>query len=406
MPVIGKHEILALLVLAILIGLTLINKPFCAVCFFEKKPEHFLRMPKGSITQGIITSEPKVGYNSQRIIVSLPDGEHILVVGNRYQRFSYGDSLSVQGDIGRPENIGTFDYAAYLLRQDVSGVSYYPRITLLDHHRGSFFWASLYALKDVLRRPILQYIPEPHASLILSMTLGDDWRISPAFRQALVNSGTIHIISISGLHMTIITAAMFILFILAGLNRKWATGATLISMSLYIVMVGSSSAAIRSGIMSSLVLVGYVTGRLHKLLYALLLAAIVMLLWDATLLFDVGFQLSFGAMAGLAVFYPRFREWFYKGVQKLFNLPDSQGLSLLDAIPASLAASVAIFPVLAYHFGRFSPVGPLANLFILPAIPPLMILGFFTELTGHFAWPLWLLAEYHVRIISLFGSLL
>ena len=132
--------------------------------------------------------------------------------------------------------------------------------------------------------------------------------------------------------------------------------------------------------------------------YALLCAGILMVLWDNKTLYDIGFQLSFGAMAGLALFYPVFRRLFYR-------ITRFSPATLFDVLPASLAANVAIFPILAYHFGQFSFLSPLANFFVLPAIPLIMLGGFFTEATGLLVSPLWLFCEYTIRMISLFGGL-
>lgn len=401
--IIGKYEFIALLIFGFLIFLELINKPLCAVCFFDKTSKEFIEFPKGSTIEALIVSEPEVGYKSQRFQVEW-ESKKMLVVANRYQRLRYGDVVAIKGVIGKPENFGTFGlpgivhYQAYLLRQNIVGVAYYPTITVFASGKGNYFFERIYALKEVLRRPILENLPEPHASFIISMTLGDDWRIPPDFLEALRQSGTIHIISISGFHMAVVAALVFILFIALGLKRTWATLATFFILVIYIAMVGFSSAAIRAGLMGMLLLVGFLLGRLQKLLYAILVSAIAMTLWDNELLYDVGFQLSFGAMAGLAVFYSRFKEWFLR-------LPVASLIPFKEIIPASFAANVAIFPILAYHFGQVSFISPVSNFFILPIVPFLMILGFVAELSGWFISPLWLILEYSIRIITFFGSL-
>lgn len=394
---IGKYEFLALLALGFLILLILINKPLCAVCFFVSQPAEFIHLPKGSSLEGIVIKEPEVRYTNQHIEMTFQN-KRILIVANRYQQVVYGDRIRVVGEIGPPRNNGSFDYAGYLLRQHIQGITYYPRISIVRHNEGSSLMARIYLFKDFLRAPILKGLPEPHASFILSMTLGDDWRISPQFRDALVRSGTIHIVSISGFHMTVITIAVFLLFIMVGFSRTWATVATIIAISGYIFFVGLPSAAIRSGIMATLVLLAYLIGRIHRLFYGLLLAAILMLLWDSSLLFDIGFQLSFGAMLGLAIFYQPFRAWFHM-------LPRVSNYAILDIVPASFAANVAIFPFLAYHFGSISFISPLANVLVLPVIPVIMVLGFIVEIIGIGISPLWFLLEYATRIISLLGSI-
>lgn len=394
----GRYELLLIFLISVLMFLDSFNMPLCAVCFFGEKPS-FISEKEEMSFEGVIATEPQIRYKNQHAIMR-QGYRNILIIINRYQKLSYGDKVVVRGEISIPKNIGSFDYQGYLARRGIRGLMFYPKVEKLESQRLEVR-KFIYLLKDRLRGPILTGLPEPHASYLLAMTVGDDWRIPPSFRQALINSGTIHIVSISGLHMSIIAIVLFILFILLGFTRMTATFATFIVLIFYIGMVGNPSAAIRSGIMSMIFLGGYLLGKVNRLFYALLLAAFFMLLWDIKYIYDIGFELSFGAMTGLAIFYPQFRKRFYK-IPYLNNKEHT----LFDIFVASIAVSVMIFPILAYHFGRISWISPIANVFILPFMPPTMILGFLAEITGFFIQPLWLLLEYQVRMISLFGSLL
>lgn len=378
-----------------LILLNVVGRPLCAVCFFGKQVDS---SPRQGTFKGIISSEPQVGEKNQKFSFTTTQGRTVFVFANRYQSFHYGDEMEITGKIEKPANIQEFDYQAYLEQRGIGGVMYYPSFRSLNKNSGSYFWQWIYGVKDWMRKPILQGLPEPHASLLLAVTLGDDWRISSSFRNALAVSGTIHIISISGLHVAIIIGAVMVSFILLGLNRYWATAATATTIIFYTLMTGYSASAVRSAIMGILLLVGYIYGRFSRLFYALLLTAFFMLAWDINFLYDVGFQLSFGAMAGLALLYPRFQKWFYG-----FSHVKERGV--LDAVIASLAVMAVISPILFYHFGRVSLISPLANIAILPFVPATMYLGFLAEISGFFIQPLWLLLEYQIKIIMFFGSL-
>ena len=198
--------------------------------------------------------------------------------------------------------------------------------------------------------------------------------------------------------MTIIIAISFIIFILIGFSRPIATIATFFFISFYILLVGFPASAIRSGIMGMLLLAAYLLGRLNRFFYSLLLAAFFMLLWDINYFFDVGFQLSFSAMAALALLYQPLRKKFYQ-------LPRLKEHFLFDIFIASLAITIIISPILFYHFGTISVVSPIANMAILPVMPLTMMLAFAAEVTGFFITPLWFALEYNVRVISFFGSI-
>lgn len=390
----GKYEIGLIALILFLILLEVIGRPFCAVCFFGGVTP--MESRKG-IFHGVIAREPEVGVKSQKFVITAKEG-NILVVANRYEKFSYGDEVEARSSKGNaPFNES---YEAYLLRNNIRGSLYFPEIKIVRSHQGSPFWGFLYRTKETLRKPIIEGLPEPHAAFLLAMTLGDQWRIPPAFKQALVNSGTVHIVSISGFHMTLITAGVFVLFLATGFKRPLATLATGIVIIFYVLFIGAPASAVRSAIMGLAALIAYLAGRVSRMFYALLLTAFSMLLWDIRFIHDIGFQLSFAAMAGLIIYYPLFRDFVYNNIvyAKKYKM-------IIGTFLASLAASLTTFPITAYHFGKVSFMAPLANIAILPFFPPILILGFFAEMSGWFIQPLWLFLEYQIRVITLFGSI-
>ncbi|MBI4779492.1 ComEC/Rec2 family competence protein, partial [Candidatus Falkowbacteria bacterium] len=135
-----------------------------------------------------------------------------------------------------------------------------------------------------------------------------------------------------------------------------------------IILVGLPASAMRAGLMGFLVLWALKLGRLNKIINSLVLSAAVMLLINPKILRDdVGFQLSFLAIAGLVYVYPLF-----EAIRQKIKLPKLKGVS--DAILVTLAAQVFTLPVLAYNFSQISLIAPLANLAVLWVLPLLTVL--------------------------------
>jgi competence protein ComEC len=121
------------------------------------------------------------------------------------------------------------------------------------------------------------------------------------------------------------------------------------------------------------------------------------------LLFDLSFQLSFAATAGLILIYPKFKE----------RWPSKSRFSfLIDGFLISLSAQVMTLPILLVNFGQFSWLSPLINTLVLPLIPILMVLGFIliilafviTPLAQLLAWFIYPLLFYFVKVVDFFGS--
>ncbi len=164
--------------------------------------------------------------------------------------------------------------------------------------------------------------------------------------------------------------------------------------------------------MAIITIPAYLIGRSMIGMHALCVTAALMMLFNPYLLWDVSFQLSFGATFGLMAYTTYFSTMAEKYIQ-CWKLPSPQMLLsfISDFFLTTLAAQIATFPVLLHHFAEFSIFSPLVNLIILPLQPAIMILGGIAMITGLVSLPLgrvlgitaWLVAAFNDQIILLFG---
>jgi competence protein ComEC len=173
---------------------------------------------------------------------------------------------------------------------------------------------------------------------------------------------------------------------------------------------------IRATIMGSLFLIAEYLGRQRSAIIALAFAAAVMVGIQPGLLWTISFQLSFLAMAGLILLYPYFQTWARKGVARLFKNREKAvptASIVTDTFVASLAATVAVAPLIAYNFGIISLVGLPATFFSLPALPFIIVTSGLVAFTGLFAllasqilgWLAWLFLSYLILIVHGFDAL-
>jgi competence protein ComEC len=213
-------------------------------------------------------------------------------------------------------------------------------------------------------------------------------------------TGTRHIAAVSGMNITIVSDLIFGFLLWLGLWRHQAFYFSTILIILYILMIGAPASAIRAGIMGLLLLTAQHFGRFSSASRSIVFAATLMLLQNPLILrYDIGFQLSFLATMGMIHLQEILSE-------KLKKIPDV--FQLRNNLSSTLAAQIFVFPILIYNFGQISLISPLTNIFILPLIPIITILGFIFSFIGIFwqglaqilSWPAWLGLTYILKIVD------
>jgi len=360
---------------------------------------------------GKIVDEPNIGENSQKLIVETGDGKektNILLSTGLDEDYKYGDEINFSGKLEKPENFITdqgkeFDYVNYLRKDGIFYIMSYPKIEIVSHGNGGKIKSVLFFVKEKFLEKMNSAITGPESLLMGGLILGERSSFNQAFRQSFVNTGTIHIVALSGYNVTIVAEWFMKLF--AFLPKNTGIGMGILAILLFIVMTGGSSTAIRAGLMATLALIARATGRNYDVARALILAALFMVFLNPLLLrYDVSFQLSFLATVAVIFLAPRIEKYFL-WVPKHFELR--------DIVSITVAAYVFVFPFILYQMGNFSLVALPANVLILPLIPFTMMIGFLTGLAGliwsglavPFGYISQLFLHYELGVINFFSNL-
>ncbi|MDD5590080.1 MAG: ComEC/Rec2 family competence protein [Candidatus Portnoybacteria bacterium] len=322
-----------------------------------------------------------------------------------YPEFNYGDRLRISGKLQTPQNLDEFDYQKYLAKSDIFSVLYYPEINILEKNKGNKIKQALFWLKARFDDSINQILPEPQASFLTGLLLGEKKQISPELTEAFKQTGTTHIVALSGYNISLVCSFFMTIFGLMLLGRNFRFWLSVLAIVLFTILVGASASVVRASIMGILILLARNQGRLHSIKNALVFAGAAMIFFNPKILrFDIGFQLSFLATAGLIWLAPVFEKWLAKA-PKLFLLK--------EIFIATMAAQIAVLPLLLVYFGRLSLVSPLANLFVLLLVPFSMFFGFLAGGLGLIwlfggkivGWLVWSLLTAKLWIINFFADL-
>jgi competence protein ComEC len=377
--------------------------------------------------QGMVAEEPDIRdrhclltFSASEITVNGEKEElsgTALIRVPRYPTYHYGDALKVTGELETPLQFEDFDYKSYLARQGIYSLIYYPGVEVLDRGQGFKPLQWIYSLRERLSASLARALPEPPGSLAQAILLGLRGNIPDSLYETFSRTGTAHLLAISGLHISIIIA-MFLSFgiLVFGRRRSIYIWLTLVLTWLYALLAGMHPPIIRAAIMGSLFLIAEYLGRQRSAIIALAFAAAVMVGVQPHLLWTVSFQLSFLAMAGLILLYPYFQAWGRKGIASLFGSKEriaAVGNIITDGFAATLAAIVAVGPLIAYNFGVVSLVALPATFFSLPALPFIIVLaalvafvGLLTSLVAQIlGWLAWLFLSYLILVVQGFDAL-
>jgi competence protein ComEC len=373
------------------------------------------------LVTGIVSEPPdyRDNYTNLRLDVTgvdtgdgdLPANGLLLARVSNNQTFRYGDILRLRGSLKTPPENEDFSYRDYLAAQHIHSYMSSAEVTVLPGRGGSRVYAALYDFKEKAFTNIYRMFPDPESSLMAGILLGVDTGLTQELQQAFKNTGTAHIIAISGFNISII-AGLFVTFFSRFLGPRRGMLVAVIGIIFYTILVGGDAAVVRAAIMGSLALFAKQVGRRQAALNTLLAVALFMCLWNPLYLWDVGFQLSFFATLGLILYADPFSQFANRIITKYFPTSTAEKFAVLfsEFVLLTLAAQVTTIPIMAYHFQRISLVSFLANPFILPAQPAVMILGGLAVLLSLVwfplgqiaAWVTWPFVVYTIRMVEIF----
>jgi competence protein ComEC len=275
-----------------------------------------------------------------------------------------GERIRVWGRIGPPKpatNPGQFDYARYLRRQGIHHVVTLQRYEILEGptapYRTRAWFRSLF---DRGMRPEV-------GAFMASITMGGREPIPDDLRTSLQQSGTAHLIAISGQNLVIVMMSLWVVLTLVGVRGRLLTLLLLVLLGLYTLLTGLEVSVVRSYLMMATFFGADLVWRKRDAVSALSLAALILCAVDPGQVVDVGFQLSFAAVLGLAFLAPLFHAFTGAGGPVWNWLRTGMGVSL--------AAWLATAPVILADFNLLTPGIVLNNLVIVPLMSAEFIVG-------------------------------
>jgi competence protein ComEC len=298
-----------------------------------------------------------------RIVIG---GTQVSGIGNLMVRWrgptqtSFGDHVKATGRLLLPRDLPTFDRRAYLAQRHVYVELHSTSFNIVTDGSGP---ATIPAwLRTQYTRALNDALPPPHAGVLMGVVLGIRHGIPPALQNALIATGLVHLLVLSGLKVAVF--ARIVQAALRPLLGTFAPWPALALIALYAMVGGATPAAVRAAAMGGLAIAASKLGRPTHVWTSISITGAAMLAWHPELAWDVGFQLSFAGTAAIILLTPPIER-------RLTFMPTL----LREPFAVTCAAQVGTVPMMATDFHLLSPIAPLTNALVIPILPVLITAG-------------------------------
>lgn len=306
--------------------------------------------------------------------------------------FETGTLLRIKGMLYKnklPNNPNQFDYGAYLSKKQIYAQLYADtdQISVSNTFKKDIWYYAAKLRTTIIHNLEKKEFHKKELSVAIALILGQKQDISPEIIQDYQYAGAIHLLSVSGLHVGFLL--LFINFILAPIpNTKRGAilklSLILSSLAAFALIAGLAPSVVRSVTMFSFVAIGYQLRRSVNVYHTLLVSILLILLFQPSFLFDVGFQLSY-----IALF---FIIWLQPLLTSVWQ-PKSKPLKYIwGIVTVSFAAQIGTMPLSIYYFHQFPGLFFITNLAVIPLLSFIMTLGVLVMVLASFNYvPLFLL---------------
>lgn len=347
-----------LLVAIIYITLIIILRPFL---LSSKNPKVILN--KTITVTGYVDEEPTL--KKWKILFGLKGIEgakgKFLVVSPRAKIF-YGDKIRIQGIFQKSKS----NLNPGLTSKEYLIFKSFKKPKILSHGHGNPIKSLAISIKNKAKQIIATLLPKKEANLLTSILLGKkSTTLSEDVTEAFQKTGTMHLLVVSGLHLSILVNTLFVLLRTVLPLPLTILIASFINFS-YAIVCGAGTSIVRAAIMMEAFLLSKMLDREKDFGTSIGLAALILLIINPNNLFNIGFQLSFTATISLVVFAPILEE----------RLKNFLPIFLSKLLAVSIAPVIFTMPIILFNFNQLSLVSIITNLLLIFWVQYLVILGF------------------------------
>lgn len=315
-------------------------------------------------------SNPLVKFDT--ISIDFPS---ILLFAETNQDISVGMKVTTVGQyfqIRGPRNPGEFDFKSFYGRKGIFGRIYTDETDIITIE--SFDITKIQTVQQWIRKVFKEKVGEPFG-LLTALILGDKTSVDPEIREDFTNTGVIHVLAVSGLHVGYVLIILMVMAKIFRLPWGWDRLLIIIGLIFFCFLTGGKPSVIRASLMAGIYMMTPITNREGNLWNTIFLSAFILLLYDPLYIKELGFIFSYAAVASIIIFYQLIQD----------ILPDRMRVNTIQSKPfkfifglflVSFSAQIGTLPITAFYFGRIPIISLIANIIIVPVIGILVAVGF------------------------------
>lgn len=341
-------------------------------------------LSKGNKTSFIFIAEEFILRESRQQVC----GKVLVNTANQHN-FGYGQTLILTGTLYRPYNFSLssrLSYRDYLRRRNIHALMSVKKndpVQDLGISRGNPVVRLAFWLKHKMEAVIERSLDPLTASILNAMLLGERKSVPRFVNDAMIKTGTVHILVVSGFNVGIVAFIILTFLKVLRMGKRLRLWLTMVLLVIYCLLTGASTPVIRATVMGLVLLLGYLMGREPDLYNSLAIAAMIILAFNPWQILDAGFQLSFVSVLSIAWVYPKIRALFSPRLLKVKYLS-----VVIQVFAVSFSAWLGTAGLIAYYFNIISPVTVLANMVIVPLTSFITACGFALVILGKILPPL------------------
>lgn len=334
--------------------------------------------------EGIIVNEKGENEYSYEYIVKLQsknkklnNKRFILKTKKKGKKLSFGDKIKFTGEYVKPtgrRNYHGFDYSLYLKTQKLYGTFEGSSYIVLSTSCCSYVEKIVNNFKEKTKKALRDNLDEDLAELCIGILIGDRNNLDEKIEEDFKKSNLTHMLAVSGSHF------VYIIICIKYLEKviKWRNFnkvLTIIIIVLFMNLTGNTASVVRSGIMAIMLIVAKFFHRKSDVWTNMALSAVLALVYNPYTLFDIGFELSYGGVIGIVIFYDKVKDTLGKIIIKMHK--ESKMLQyILEGTSVTISANLVIIPIMIYNFNTISFSFIVSNLLAGGLLGIIVILGF------------------------------
>ena len=342
---------------------------------FCDKKYALIREEKVFETIGIIQSNPKENEYNIEYTIKVDEIKNLKNLAFKIyinkeadnSLYKYGDKIVFKGEIEKPtknRNTNGFNQKLYYQTKGIYGKIYATYTMKIGEEHN--FWSFGNSIRLSIEKKLKTFLSPENANLLSAILTGSKDELSKENIENFQNSSLIHILCVSGSHISFLMLGVQKLLNNIGRKKKYII--SFVILILFNAITGFSGSVARASIMSGFMIIGKLLFKQNDVINSISLSAILLLIYNPFLLFDTGLLLSYGGTIGILLFAKPIEAVNLKNCGKLYTY-------FTKNVIVSFSAQIILAPIIAYLFQKIYPCFFISNLLATPIFQIILYLG-------------------------------